>query len=105
MQTIFKLDLNLLRSFDALLGERNVTRAAERPGLTEPAMSGILVRLRESLGDALFVRAQRGIMPTARVLELGDPVRQVLADIDALLHLPQFDPAASHATITIAATD
>lgn len=67
-------------------------------------MSGILVRLRESPGDALFVRAQRGIVPTARALELRDPVRQVLADIDALLHLPQFDPAASHATMTIAAT-
>lgn len=105
MREFSHLDLNLLRALDVLLSERNVTRAAARLGLTQPAMSGMLVRLREGFGDPLFVRAQRGIVPTERALELAQPVRQVLADIDGLLQAPAFDPATSEGTITIAATD
>jgi len=52
-----QVDLNLLKALDALLDERNVTRAAERLGVTQPAMSGMLLRLRESLDDPLFARA------------------------------------------------
>lgn len=105
MRDISTLDLNLLKALNALLDERNVTRAAARLGLTQPAMSGMLVRLRNSFGDQLFVRAQRGIAPTERALALAQPVRQVLADIDALLQAPQFDPATATMTFTIAATD
>ena len=61
---IKSLDLNLLKALDALLDERSVTRAAERLALTQPAVSGMLTRLRESFDDPLFVRTQRGIAPT-----------------------------------------
>ena len=73
------IDLNLLKALDALLDERNVTRAAERLALTQPAVSGMLTRLRECFDDQLFVRAQRGIVPTLRALELAGPVKQLLA--------------------------
>lgn len=105
MTSLRTMDLNLLRALDALLDERNVTRAAARLALTQPAMSGILLRLRESFNDPLFVRAQRGIVPTARALALAAPVKAVLANIDALLQPPDFDPLQSTLTVTIAATD
>ncbi|RIX70417.1 LysR family transcriptional regulator, partial [Acidovorax cavernicola] len=92
-------------ALDALLAECNVTRAAARLGLTQPAMSGMLTRLRESFGDPLFVRAQRGMVPTQRALDLRLPVQQMLAEIDALLQPPQFDPATARLTFTIASTD
>lgn len=82
-----------------------MTRAAQRLGLTQPAMSGMLARLRESFGDPLFVRAQRGMVPTQRALDLRLPVRQVLAEIDALLQPPGFDPATARLTFTMASTD
>lgn len=62
MKNIKSMDLNLLKALDALLDERNVTRAAARLGLTQPALSGMLTRLRESFGDPLFARSQRGIV-------------------------------------------
>ncbi|MET1114454.1 MAG: LysR family transcriptional regulator [Comamonas sp.] len=99
------LDLNLLKALDALLQECNVTRAAARLGLTQPAMSGMLTRLREGFGDPLFVRAQRGMVPTQRALDLRLPLQQVLAEIDALLQPPVFEPATACLTFTIAATD
>ena len=99
------LDLNLLKALDALLEECSVTRAAARLGLTQPAMSGMLTRLRESFGDPLFVRAQRGMVPTRRALDLRLPVQQVLAEIDALLQPPRFDPATARLTFTVASTD
>ncbi|MEN1783294.1 helix-turn-helix domain-containing protein, partial [Pseudomonas aeruginosa] len=58
MKNIKSMDLNLLKALDALLDERNVTRAAARLGLTQPALSGMLTRLRESFGDPLFARSQ-----------------------------------------------
>lgn len=99
------LDLNLLKALAALLDERNVTRAAARLGVSQPAMSGILTRLRESFDDPLFARSQRGIIPTPRALELAQPVQRVLRDIDGLLHPPVFDPATARLDFTIAATD
>ncbi len=68
-------------------------------------MSGMLTRLRESFGDPLFVRAQRGMVPTQRAIDLRLPLQQVLAEIDALLQPPQFDPATACLTFTIASTD
>jgi len=70
---IRNLDFNLLKTLDALLDERSVTRAAQRLALTQPAVSGMLTRLRESFDDPLFVRAQRGIVPTLRAQQLAAP--------------------------------
>jgi DNA-binding transcriptional LysR family regulator len=99
------IDLNLLRTLDALLDERNVTKAAQRLSLTQPAVSGMLTRLRESFDDPLFVRTQRGIVPTLRALELAAPLKQILGEIDALLRPPAFDPATAELTLSIASTD
>lgn len=103
--TIHNLDLNLLKALDALLDERSVTRAAERLSLTQPAVSGMLTRLRESFDDPLFTRAQRGIVPTLRALELAAPVKAILAGVDELLQPQQFDPLSAGMTLHIAATD
>ena len=102
---IRSMDLNLLRTLDALLDERNVTKAAQRLALTQPAVSGMLTRLRESFDDPLFVRTQHGIMPTLRALELASPLKQILGDIDAMLRPQAFDPASAELTLTVAATD
>lgn len=105
MRDIKTLDLNLLRTLDALLDERSVTRAAERLGFTQPAVSGMLTRLRESFDDPLFVRTQRGMVPTLRASELAGPVKQILSDIDTLLQPAFFDPLSARFTLSIAATD
>ncbi|RYF07058.1 MAG: LysR family transcriptional regulator [Comamonadaceae bacterium] len=99
------MDLNLLKALDALLDERSVTRAARRLSLTQPAVSGMLTRLRDSFDDPLFVRAQRGIAPTLRAQELAGPVKELLAGIDALLQPRAFDPATARMTLNIASTD
>jgi DNA-binding transcriptional LysR family regulator len=99
------LDLNLLRALDALLDERNVTRAAQRLSLTQPAVSAMLTRLRESFGDPLFVRSQRGIVPTERALQLAAPLKQVLGEIEQMLQPQAFEPAEAQMTLTIASTD
>ena len=105
MKDITQLDLNLLKALDALLDECNVTRAASRLGVTQPAMSGMLTRLRENFGDPLFVRAKHGIVPTQRALELSAPLKQVISQIGALLQASDFDPLTANITFTIAATD
>ncbi|WP_321936901.1 LysR family transcriptional regulator [Paraburkholderia sp. J8-2] len=99
------LDLNLLRALDALLDERNVTRAAQRLSLTQPAVSAMLTRLRESFGDPLFVRSQRGIVPTERALQLAAPLKQVLSEIEQMLQPQAFAPAEAEMTLTLASTD
>ncbi len=100
-----QLDLNLLKALDALLTERHVTRAAARLGLTQPAVSGMLARLRDAFDDPLFVQTQRGIAPTPRALHMADPLRRMLEEIDALLTPPAFDPASARLTLSLAATD
>ena len=102
---LLNVDLNLLKTLDVLLDERSVTRAAERLCLTQPAVSGMLTRLRESFDDPLFIRAQRGIVPTLRALELAGPVKAILAEVGELLQPQQFDPALSQMTLHVAATD
>ena len=102
---IKNLDLNLLKALDALLDERSVTRAAERLSLTQPAVSGMLTRLRESFDDPLFVRTQRGIAPTLRAQALAGPLKELLCNAEALLRPQGFDPATAHMTLRIAATD
>ena len=87
-------DLNLLRVFDAVLQERSVTAAAGRLGLTQPAVSNALSRLRKLLGDALFVRTPAGMDATPFARGVAEPVRQALALLDsALAHGPGFEPA------------
>ena len=102
---IRNLDLNLLKALDALLDERSVTRAAERLSLTQPAVSGMLTRLRECFDDPLFTRTQRGIIPTLRALELAQPVKSILAEVSELLQPKAFEPAVAEMTVKIAATD
>jgi DNA-binding transcriptional LysR family regulator len=90
------VDLNLLRVFDAVLHERGVTPAAARLGLTQPAVSNALARLRAVFGDALFVRTGAGMDATPFARELAEPVRQALALLEsALAHGPGFDPGTS----------
>jgi len=98
-------DFNLLKALDALLDERSVTGAAERLSLTQPAVSGILTRLREHFDDPLFVRAQRGMVPTSRALELAGPVKQLLAEVESMLRPQGFEPSSASLTLTIVATD
>ncbi len=99
------LDLNLLKALDALIDEGSVTRAALRLSLTQPAVSGMLTRLREYFDDPLFVRAQRGMVPTSRAQALAGPVKHILEEIARVLTPPQFSPAQAQLTFTIAATD
>ena len=90
------IDLNLLRVFDAVLQERSVTAAAGRLGLTQPAVSNALARLRTLLGDALFVRTPVGMEATPFARGVAEPVRQALALLDsALAHGPGFEPASA----------
>jgi DNA-binding transcriptional LysR family regulator len=91
------VDLNLLRVFDAVLRERGVTPAAARLGLSQPAVSNALARLRGLFGDALFVRTPAGMAPTPFARQLDEPVRQALALIEsALTHGAAFEPATSN---------
>jgi DNA-binding transcriptional LysR family regulator len=90
------VDLNLLRVFDAVLHESGVTPAAARLGLTQPAVSNALARLRKLFGDPLFVRTAAGMDATPFARELAQPVRQALALLEsALAHGPGFDPASA----------
>jgi len=95
------VDLNLLKAFDALATERAVTRAASRIGLSQPAMSHALSRLRGLFGDDLFVRTPGGMEPTARAREIALLVSSAIEQIEAALNLGAgFDPATSLATFT-----
>src|SRR6266851_7910222 len=100
------VDLNPLVLFDALMAERNVTRAAARNGLSQPAVSKALNRLRYLFDDPLFVRRDRAMQPTARALALAGPIHGALAAISRTLTLPAaFDPALVSATVKIATID
>jgi DNA-binding transcriptional LysR family regulator len=100
------LDLNLLKVFDALLAEGSVTGAAERLGLSVPATSRALARLRRAVGDPIFVRAGRGLVPTPFALRAASQVRAVLDGAQALLAGERdFDPAALTRTFTIRIND
>jgi len=100
------LDLNLLRVFDAVLRERSVTRAGHRVGLSQPAMSNALARLRQRFGDPLFVRTPDGMNPTPCALRLADPVRQALDLLDAALREQAgFDPGTTTRTFRFHMSD
>ncbi len=100
------VDLNLLTAFEALLEERNVTRAGQRIGLAQPSMSSALTRLRALFDDELFIRTAAGMQPTARALALARPIGEALAQIRATLAPDtDFDPATARRRLTIAVTD
>ena len=90
------IDLNLLLVFDAVMQERNVTRAGRRLGLSQPAMSHALTRLRYMLKDDLFIRSPKGMLPTPRAEQLAPPIRSALEGLQHSLEPTQF--IASEAT-------
>lgn len=95
------LDLNLLRVFDALIEERSVTRAGERLGLTQSAISHALNRLRYVLDDELFVRGPEGMRPTPRAAEMAPQLRQGLLHLQHALTPADFAPAQSDRRFTM----
>jgi DNA-binding transcriptional LysR family regulator len=99
------VDLNLLVVFDALMAERHVTRAGERIGLSQPAVSASLKRLRHLLKDDLFIRRSDEMQPTRKALELAVPLRQALIQIQAALAPQVFDPAIAKRTFKLATND
>jgi len=105
MMNLRSIDLNLLVVFDAIYREGNVTRAAKRVGLTQPAASNALSRLRGHLKDELFLRSPEGLRPTPRAEELAPRLRSLLKELEGLLEQQEFDPATAKRTIMIAAVD
>jgi DNA-binding transcriptional LysR family regulator len=100
------LNLNLLPVLDALLAERNVSRAGKRLGLSQPAVSNALAQLRAVLGDPLFVRRHGGMEPTERALSLAGPLRSALAALERGLEPPAaFDPSRAKRRFTIVTND
>jgi len=100
-----RFDLNLLVALDALLEERSVSRAAVRLGLSQPAMSRALGRLRKAFGDQLLVRGQSGYVPTTRAEALIAPVRRVLRESRALLEPGSFDAATARLQFRVVTND
>lgn len=101
-----RLDLNQLVALDALLSERNVSRAAERVNLSQPAMSATLARLREYFGDPLLRQVGRRMQPTAFAEGLMTSVRDVLLQAQAITQRrPEEDPARIERNITVVASD
>lgn len=99
------LDLNLLRVFDEVMAERNLTRAAHNLAMTQPAVSNALKRLREALGDELVRRSGYGVEPTAAALALWPTVRDALGQLRESLAPGGFDPGTAHNAFVIAMAD
>lgn len=99
------LDLNLLRVFDQVMTERNLTRAARNLAMTQPAVSNALARLRESLGDKLVVRGGSGVEPTPRALALWPAVADALRQLEASLAPGDFVAAQAGTTFVLAMAD
>ncbi len=97
-----KIDLNLFVAFEAIYSEDNLSQAAERLSLSQPAVSNILNRLRETTGDPLFVRSGRGMIATPAAHELINPVRQALKLLEnSLQQINEFDPSTSEKSFRI----
>lgn len=99
------LDLNLLRVFDAVMAERNLTRAAERLALTQPAVSNALKRFKESLGEELLTRAAHGVVPTPYAEQLWPDVQAALTRLRGALDPDDFDPQRDSVSFRIAMAD
>lgn len=100
-----RMDLNLLRVFDAVLEDQNLVRAGKRLHLSQSAISHALSRLRDALDDELFVRTTKGMEPTARALAIATPVREALRKIHETLLAKPFDPATATRAFVVAAND
>src|SRR5271170_3598756 len=98
------IDLNLLRVFELLYEEGNMTRAAARLFLTQSAVSHALARLRIELDDPLFLRIPSGLQPTERAHQLAPRLRAALAEIRNAVAAPVFDPATTSRRFTISAS-
>ncbi|MDX1459098.1 MAG: LysR family transcriptional regulator [Marinobacter sp.] len=99
------LDLQLLAAFRALVDERNVTRAAARMNLSQPAMSRVLGKLRDIFADPLFIRSADGLMLTQRAEALLPEVDASLRQLERLLEATEFDPAQASGRLTVATND
>jgi DNA-binding transcriptional LysR family regulator len=95
-------DLNLLVVFDGLMQERSVTRAGQRLGMSQPALSHALNRLRYLLKDQLFIRTPTGMVPTPRAEQLAPPLRQALTEMQHALEPEAFVPAQASRRFSIA---
>ncbi|MEX1670303.1 LysR family transcriptional regulator [Zhongshania guokunii] len=101
-----RIDLNLLVYLDVLLREKNVTRAAEQLGITQPALSNGLRRLRDLFNDPLLVRTSEGMTPTERAVELQPQVRTILSAVEqAVLPVSEFEVTESSRVFRIMASD
>lgn len=98
-------DLNLLRVFDEVMAERNLTRAARNLAMTQPAVSNAMRRLRDQLSDELLVRSGYGVEPTPLAEKLWPIVRQALGELRGAMVPDRFDPANSHASFQLAMAD
>src|SRR5450631_2282025 len=96
------IDLNLLVVFDMLMREHSLTRAGRRLGLSQPAASHALARLRQMLNDDLFIRTPEGMQPTVRAEQMAEPVRSALLALSSTLKPESFDPASAERDFTIA---
>jgi DNA-binding transcriptional LysR family regulator len=99
------LDLNLLRVFDQVMAERNLTRAARNLNMTQPAVSNALNRLREALGDKLVNRSGYGVEPTPRAMALWPAVGDALRQLEASLAPGQFIASEATNTFVLAMAD
>lgn len=100
------LDLNLLRVFDAVMIEQNLTRAASRLAMTQPAVSNALRRLRDALGDELLIRTAHGVKPTPRAEALWPSVRHALSELEsAIVPEQNFDIGSASVTFCMAMAD
>lgn len=100
-----RFDLNLLVAFEALMTEGQVTRAARRLHITQPALSGALARLRTIFDDPLFVQQGKSMRPTMRARELDVPIRSALAQVRQALGRPHFCPETTTLAVRIAMSD
>jgi DNA-binding transcriptional LysR family regulator len=99
------LDLNLLRVFDAVMTEQNLTRAASHLAMTQPAVSNALKRLRDALGDELLIRTAHGVKPTPRAELLWPTIRRTLSELEEAVAPTSFDVSKAQATFRMAMAD
>lgn len=103
---IHDLDLNLLKVFDAIYAERSISAAAQQLGVTQPAVSSSLRRLRTFTGDTLFYQSGRGVAPTRAAMSLAVPVKHILDTLEASLsELRTFDAATSKRSFRVGVND
>ncbi len=103
---IADLDLNLLRIFDAIMRTKNVSEAGASLGLSQPATSFALAKLRKACGDTLFVRTPRGMQPTPRAQSMAEPVRHILSVVETeVFKVSEFNPRTTERTFVFSMTD